>query len=378
MAASALSIYLLAISLTYASGNCLDQLMDDNGIVEIFLNKSQYCFESNHTLRVNCNHTNFYLRNLDRSEKFITSTRVVMNTTIVYYITPPYATEYCRSGSDDFDADAVFVVLLITFIVMVVLIIPVAIANVCLQLLVKELHTVPGLLIVTMSTFITLATTFFIAWFFTIFSSFIACKVLLIIFFYFMYAYEATKLVYVFHFTYLMYKSYRLRSQEPRHKRYVIIKYLILVMGVSLLCLLIAIIADLPLNGSVGSFCDDHGNEGFFVMAGPLALPVSLVIIVLITGLVFYYKLNRNCFNSTSVRVPITLGSTAGLISIIAVVCLASIQVSGIFYFAVLPSSIVLEQVLIFVLFLSSPKVRSKLSCRKRTPNITPLPVDTA
>ena len=151
-------------------------------------------------------------------------------------------------------------------------------------------------------------------------------------------------------------------------------KYIIFVLSTSALCLLIAIVMDLSVNGSVGSICD-YKLEGFFVMAGIIALPAMLVIITLILGLLVYFKLNRNCCSTTSVRVPITLGVTSGLISIIAVVSLITAQVGVRTFFAVIPSCVVLEQVLLFILFLTSRTVRAKLSCKKKTAIITPSPV---
>ena len=96
MATATLSIFLVMISLVvYVNGNyCLTHDMMDDDIVEILLKESDYCFGYYDTIRVYCNHTSFYLYNLNRSEDLITSTKVILNVSVTY-IAPLTFTRYC-------------------------------------------------------------------------------------------------------------------------------------------------------------------------------------------------------------------------------------------------------------------------------------------
>lgn len=113
----------------------------------------------------------------------------------------------------------------IIFIVMILLIIPLASANLCLHSAVKDLQTVPGLLIVMMSVIMIVIVVVYLAIIlhgviFSIVSDDYnegpVCKTFFLMFFYVVYAYEVAKLAYVFHFTFLMYRSYKLRSEETK------------------------------------------------------------------------------------------------------------------------------------------------------------------
>ena len=194
-----------------------------------------------------------------------------------------------------------------------------------------------------------------------------SCKLFLITMFYLLYVYVATKIAYVFHFAYSMYSSFKLRSQEEKNTLCVMMKYVTFVASMSVLCLATAIVLDLLIYNSVGSYCEhNHQPKGLSVFAAIFALPTIIVFLILIAGGLLYFRLTKSCLSATSLRVVVTLLVAGGIINSIVFIPLLIAQVKVDFYIIAIPSGIVVEQLSLFVIFLSLPKVRSKCTCKKR------------
>ncbi|XP_065895443.1 uncharacterized protein [Dysidea avara] len=377
MASAVLYTLLMSIFVVhYVNGNC-DLVVKDVYTVEAeYLNLSHLCYMDSFTIKAKCNDSYISLEITRYLEDTITTFYnglvIIVNTANVgecYY-------DYIYYDDDD-DAISSVVLIVIFGIYTIIFILTTlsSITNIILQSVVKELRTVPGLLIVMMSIAIIAAFSIFIAW--PIHDVIVldkdgynrepSCKVFLITMFYLLYAYVATKIAYVFHFAYLMYSSFKLRSQEQKNTLCVMMKYVTFVVSTSVLCLAIAIVLDFLIDNSVGSYCEHyHPSKGLAVFAAIFALPTIIVFLILIAGDLLYCTLTKSCLSTTSLRVVVTLLVAGGIINTIVFISLLIAQVEVGFYIIAIPSGIVVEQLSLFVIFLSLPKVRSKCTCKKR------------
>ena len=406
MASAVLYTLLMSIfAVYYVNGNC-SLVVDDAYTVEAaYLNLSHLCFVDLLIIKAECNDSYIYLEICTYWEDTITTFYnglvIIVNTTNVgecyndvnvnnatisnvanTCTTTSNSTNRTVNGSnedidyDDDDANSSDVLIVIIGINTIIFILSTlsSIANIILQSVVKELRTVPGLLIVIMSISVIAVFSINTAWLIHDvivsdkdgYNDEPSCKVFLITMFYLLYVYVATKIAHVFHFAYLMYSSFKLRSQE-KNTLCVMMKYVTFVVSMSVLCLATAIVLDLLIYNSVGSFCEHyHPSKGLSVFAAIFALPTIIVFLILIAGCLLYFRLTKSCLSATSLRVVVTLLVAGGIINNIVFISLLIPQAEVHVYIIAVPSGIVVEQLSLFVIFLSLPKVRSKCTCKKR------------
>ena len=151
-------------------------------------------------------------------------------------------------------------------------------------------------------------------------------------------------------------------------------KYSTFVLITSILSFVFVVLFELAATrkvyGGGESFCinanADFGGDDAVVFSGIAALVLIIFVtselVMFSTGLVFYFLINKNkCCKtmSTNLRVAFALAATVG-INMILLVSLSGARVSGKLFLPLLTIGTILEQVILFVLFLSSHKAWTK------------------
>ena len=298
-----------------------------------------------------------------------------INSTVIF-IVPSNGTR-CSEDDNIGVPTPVYVILVVLDAITVLI----AVAIIMLHLLIKELLTVSGILIMMLCGSLVLST---IVTFASLTYGYIAeeeqnnsvCIALVNLSFYMLFVYQAIKLGILFHFTYLMYKSFKaISSDETENKQCTLIKYSTFVLVASILCFVFVILFELAGTGEVystggGSFCfnanADVGGDNAVIFSGIASLVVITFIASEIAmfsiGLLLYFLANRRkCCKtiSGSVRVAIALAATVG-INMILFISLRIARVSGELFLPSLTSATVAELLILFVVFLSSHKAWTK------------------
>ena len=332
---------------------------DDNNITEIIsINESQYCFVNQNTIRVSDNFTTELLDVINKTEHVVVSTTI--NSTVIFIA--PSNGAMCGSERN-FVPEGLFMILRMILVTTIL----VAVANISLHLMFKKLRTMAGVLVIILCGIVIVAVS--ISLIYNIINDGsenpTACKVLTSILSYFTLLYQAIKLVILFQFADLMYKSYKLQSQDTTDKRRLLIKFVIFVLVSSILCFLSAILIDLAVTDSKkDSLCltrqFDFDNLSVFriVFNVQIVLFIIAQIIVFLIGFTLYYVVNKSCCKtiSTSFRIAIALVTTIGVGTILFII-LNGIEVSTYYTFLAVGGGTLLEQVFLFILFASSSKV---------------------
>jgi len=131
----------------------------------------------------------------------------------------------------------------------------VAVANISLHLVFKDLRTMVGVLVMILCGFVAINTVLLIT---SLTYSYtnngsentVVCAVFASVLYFLITVYQGLKLVIQFQFAYyLMYKSLKLRSQDTIDKRRLMIKFLIFCLVSSVFCYLAAVLIDLAVTG---------------------------------------------------------------------------------------------------------------------------------
>ena len=355
-----LLMFVVAVLMTTAIGVCVpvSGLQLDNLTIDVLLNEDQYCFVDECTIRIN--DSNVLLNIINNTGDWI----MVTNTTN-WFIAPSNGTN-CNQE----------VVTTVYFIVIIVVhcvtIIP-SLANIILHLIVKELLTVSGKLVIALCG--TIAVVSLITIVLGIFqllhlvdaescSGFKYATAMVAI------AYESIKVNFLFHFVYLMFKSHKISSNTRKDKTF-LYSYFICDAGVTLTCFLVFLVVDRTGNTSVFSvtpdgFCDFRNLFHFHSFLSYYIIIIVIMFILaetvlFITGIVLYYLVNRNlCMTKGqgNIRVIFTLFSTVGLNSVIHV-CLNQVShSSGVIKLGTSVATCV-EQFTLLIIYLTSNKVKS-------------------
>ena len=340
-----------------------------DSVETIFLNESQYCFVNQNTIRISDNFTSELQDIINKTEHVIISTTI--NSTVIF-IAPSNGSR-CHTGGEDTISKELFIILMVIFVISIL----VAIANITLHLVFKELRTMVGVLVMAMCCVVIVATIIPII---SVIYSFIndgrenptACVVLVSMFIYLILVKLALKLIIQFQFAYLMYKSYKLQSQDTIDKRRLMLKFGIFALTLPMLCLLLAILIDLAVTGQFYSKRDllcfgkqfnfDDASVFRGVSIAEFALFLIMEIIVFFVGLTLYFLVSKSsCKNiSTNFRITIALTSTIG-VGIILLAILQGTEASSDDTFLAVSSGTMIEQLFLFLLFVSSRKVRHGL-----------------
>ena len=132
----------------------------------------------------------------------------------------------------------------------------VAVGNIILHLMIKDLQTLPGVLVMMMCGSVILLTVFLIG---TLVDYFVAganekpwiCITLVSSVFYLLFVYQATKIVILFHFTHLMYKTSKMTESDPVNKIRLMAKYVTFVLVFPMLCFFLAMLIDFVISGNI-------------------------------------------------------------------------------------------------------------------------------
>ena len=290
------------------------------------------------------------------------------------FIAPSNGTR-CSDSEDDFNGISKGLFTLSMVIIVVTIL--VAIVNITLHLVFKELCTMAGAMIMILCGTMILV---LIASIISLTYGFISdgrekpttCVVLTSMRYYVALVYQIVKLIYQFQFAYLMYKSYKLQSQGTIDKRRWMMKFVIFALTLSMLCFLLAILIDFVVTGEVYSKRDslcvgrqfDFDDVSVFhiVSIAEFALFVIIQLIEFLIGFTLYVLINKPCCKtiSTNFRIAIALVGTVG-VTFILLVIFRGTEASTIDSLPVVSGGALTEQLFLFLLFLSSRKVRNGL-----------------
>ena len=345
--------------------NTLPSVIDDDSVEIISLNESQYCFVNQNTIRVSDNFTSELQDIVNKTEHVIMSTT---NNSTVIFIAPSNGSRcHSEEGNDTVSLTA-FIILMGIYSVTIL----VAIGNIILHLMIKDLQTLSGMLVMIMCSIVVLFTVFLIG---VLNNNFFTggnekpwvCVTLVSIVFYLILAYQAAKIVILFHFAHLMYKTYKMTENDPVNKVRLMVKYVVFVLVLTTSCFLLAILINFAISGDIyskeGSFCfsSDYNVESVLfpvIIFGEFAVLVVLEVVLLSTGLSLYFLVNKSCceLSTTKVQVVTALAATVG-INITLVVVLYMAEVSYEVFNVSATNGTLMEQVILFIVFLSSKKV---------------------
>ena len=346
-----------------------DGLMGNNTIKTILLNISQYCFVDDNIIRLNVNTTTL-LNITDINEDIIiaTATAAENTDTTVIFIAPVNGS---RCTSDDSDHNSrpstlLYVIQMIAYSLTALT----AIGNIMLHLLVKGLHTVSGILVTILSVSVVVTNLIAAGALTNTFVNEVTliCVVLINIVFVILLVYQATKLALLYHFAYLMYKSYRLKSNKESTKN-ILFKYITFIVISSSLCYMLAVAIDVAISGTINDdmerycFSSDFTFTRMMLVYGELGIFLILEYVVFAVGLTLYFLVSKNCcaMKSTNFRVTMVLTATLG-ISLVLLFSLKKASIPVKILIPAITTSTLIEQIILLTLFLTSNKVIS--TCR--------------
>jgi len=348
-----LSIMLILFSeVTYCMASIDDVMFNNSYVVQ--LNSSQYCFVNESSIRING--SDVYIINN-------TGDWIIADNKIYLFLDFANGTTNCMSRTSD-NVYAINI-LIRSFGILV------AAAVITLHLLVKELKTLSGVLIVALCVFII-----------PMFSSTLVrnaltnqrngnvCAIMYYTGITFYFTYDATKLSLLIQFAFLMYYSFK-ASAISQNKKLTLCKYSILIVLLSVICsasfilvdVLISRVAYRMMHGKcTRSF--DTSNASVILLTLELSILNFLKISFMIAGMVLYYLTTRRCCTipSRDVKLSITLNCTIGINSFVGVL-IHFLKASQDLIFTVSSSTGVLELVLLFIVFFTSSKVLTHIHC---------------
>ena len=357
------SVLTLAVSVGGACSVSNDEL---NYSVTVSLSEGHYCFVNECTIRIN--DSNLLLIIINSTGDLIMATN-----TINLFIAPNNGTN-CTSEHED-NLDDPEVGFFIFFVIVSVFIVISSFANVLLHVVIKELRTVLGRIIIV------ICCTIIITFSFTLITAVFQyvqrvngnssiCASLKYIVTAFTLLYTIIKTVYLFHFGYLMYRSFKSLSHKENDQKLLYL-YGAIFIGSGLLCTCVVIVIDVVNEKTVfethrGYCADFFRNPGTSdkVLIAMLALLTVIEIIFFVVAISLYYLTTKQfcaCGTGPSdVRVSITLISAIGLnASLLVILLLAGVEGES----SVVAASVAtcVEQLTLLFVFLTSKKVQAKM-----------------
>ena len=343
-------------------GNCSPSLLtvqyDDIDSVEI--TKSQYCFVNECTIRIN--DSNVLLNIINNTGDWIMAT----NTTNLF-IAPNNGTK-CKSPLDHS-------VVMFTFLVIVgSIIISSSSINIVIHIIIKELHTVAGAMIVITCASINISCVFqlitaIFQYLHPIHHSAWICAISKYGVVLFLFMYHIAKVAYLIHFGYLMYRAYKVVTRVMNN-RTLMRNYIIAIVAAALFCTALLIIIDLTRDKSGLAITSDGYCAGFFnnfaatriVLLLAVGFATLLQVIFFVIAIIFYLLVTKRfCGKGPSdARVSITLFSTIGLSTILMIaLLLAGVKSESTVITASVATSV--EQVTLLLIFVTYKQARRKL-----------------
>ena len=353
-------VSLMFAVMTTVVGACVSPVSNlqlDNLTIDVLLDQDQYCIVDECTIRIN--DSNVLLNIINNTGDWIMAT----NTTNLF--TAPNNGTNCTPHQDVATA-VYFISIIVIHCVSLIL----SLANIILHLIVKELRTVSGKLIIALCVliaFISLIT--IVLGVFQLLhladtgncNGFKYAAVILGI------AYESIKVNILFHFTYLMYQSHKMSSNTKKDKTF-LCSYFICDAGVTLTHVVVFLVVDQNSDTSAffitsEGFCDFRNlsdNFLFYYMVIALTILVLTETILFVTGIILYYLVNRSLCTvkgQGNVRVIFTLFSTVGLNAVIYVCLNQASHSSGVIKLGTSVATCI-EQFTLLIIYLTSNKVK--------------------
>jgi len=342
------------------NGTCPLVSVKDNSDI-VMITRSQYCFVNNCTIKVK--QSNMLLSIFNNTGDYIMAT----NTSNLFMA--PANNTVCSSS--DHNTNGFIILAIAGFII-----IASSSINIFIHIIVKELHTVTGAIVIALCASIN--TSFVFQLITAVFQYFIAihnnpevCGVFKYGVILFLFMYEMLKIAYLIHFGYLMYRSYRVVLKQLKNRILLYIYILIVTVG-TFVSIMLLIVVDLTgdksaLSTTSDGYCDDFFNsfsDSRTVLLALLGIFTLLQVIIFVIAITFYLLVAKSfCGKGLSdARVSIILISTIGLNAILIIVLLlAGVKGEATVIAASIATSV--EQVTLLIMFVSYNKARKKL-CR--------------
>ena len=363
---------------------CGSSMRDDDQVYyhndSVMIPLESHCFVNECTIRIE--ESNVLLSVINNTGNWIIAT----NVTNLFMISVNDGINNCSSDTDDHGTNLYQLDIELYVIRMIIYIsgITAGVANIIMHLVFKELRTVSGILIIFQCASIIvllmvggLRTPFY---YHQINTPAVVCAIIfdsLVVVC--MNIYVATRTTILAHFSYTMYRTYRL-LRENENERSLLYKYITFIIGVSTISSTIVISVDAAMNntfemedGQCVYFFDNSDREGnqltksnviyFVIVIIWLLIQIGLVII----GLVLYFLTTKQCgLKSTSrdFRVFIILMTILDLTTIVFVLSII-VHIPTLIGNTVMVTITAMEQVALFVLFASSSKVTCCSFCNR-------------
>ena len=364
------TVYVIVTIVPGSSCNGCNSLTDDD--VKYYSNRSviippdSYCFVNECMIKITESDALFIV--INNTGGWITAT----NMTNLFTTFVNGSTNNCSAdtGANSYQHDIVLYIIQVTVASVGVIL---GISNVSLHLIFKEMLTASGILIIILCIsisigFITSILRNTIVYYLQVSIPTAICTVL------FDYStmitisiYEATKTMVLAHFVYSMYRSYKLLG-APENGRSLLCKYITFISVASFLYVATVITYDVMAirNGFDGecvvifNTSDSEDTIGFHAIYFVILLIYIFAQITLaVAGLILYFVTTKKCCatsTSKDFRVSISLAAMVGLSIILFCILLFTHSPAAITYL-ITSTATVLEQLILFVLFLSSNKV---------------------
>jgi len=342
---------ILFSEVTYCMASIDDVTFNNSYVVQ--LNSSQYCFVNESSIRING--SDVYIINN-------TGDWIIADNKIYLFLDFANATN-CMSRT----SNNVYTIemLIYSFGILV------AAAVITLHLLVKELQTLSGVLIVALCIFIISNHSIrLVRIALTNQRNGNVCAITYYIGLTFYFAYDATRLSLLMQFAFLMYHSFK-ASAISQNKKLTLCKYSIFIVLLSVICSASVILVDVLISRAayriIHGKCTntiDTSNTSVILLTLELSILNFLKISFMIVGMVLYYLTTRRCCTipSRDVKLSITLNCAIGINSFV-VVLVHVFKGSQDLIFTISSSTVVIELVLLFIIFFTSSKVLTHIHC---------------
>ena len=338
-----------------------EELMNNDSAQMILLNSSQYCFVNDNAIRIIDLNTTTLLSVIDSREDVIMAKAVDNNSVI--FIAPLNGSRCMDDNEDGQLSTTLYIIQMIIYSITIL----VAITNITLHLLVKDLRTISGILVIILCNGVIGSTLMAMGNLTSIYANHISvvCATLFNLLHVLAIVTEATKLSILYQFAYVMYHSYKLKHKQEENIKRSILRYITFIIGSSIVCFLLALAIDIGVNGRIYSdmerYCCIEFHYTFLyvtVVFGEYAMFIILQCITFAVGLTFYFLVSKNCcaVKSINFRVTMVLVATVGIHTVLLIILIIT-EVPFTILIPAVTSGNLVEQLILLIVFLSSKKV---------------------
>ena len=239
-----LSSVILLFAITLDKGECISETVTrwNDNLVETWsisiLNNTEYCYEDECTIRIM--ESNVLLNIINITDDWIVAT----NDTNLFTV-PNNSVNHCSPGDslDDPNVNHFIIFMMISSVI-----ITSGSLNIIMHLVVIELRSTPGFIIIGICgtiiiMYITIIITAVFQYLHRVSGNTAICTVFKYMIIYFITIYIMLKITYLFHFTYLMYQTYKSCPYPEMNKKFSYI-YVAVIATVSTICTVLIIDAD--------------------------------------------------------------------------------------------------------------------------------------